>query len=55
MEQVKVTFAPEYGVGTTDAEDTYCCELTPSWFVTFPDDEPGNGHYFHVKDLEVLQ
>ena len=38
--------------GFTDAEDTYCCELQPSWFVTVPAaDYEG---YFHVKDLNVV-
>ena len=50
--KVRVKWAPEYGIGTTDAIDTYCCELYPSWYVIFDGDN--EGHYFHKKDLEVL-
>ena len=38
--------------GFTDAVDTYCCELTASWFVTVPHFEYEG--YFHVKDLKLI-
>ena len=51
---VRVKFQPDL-IGKTDAIDTYCCELFPSWYVVFPEEKPWEGHYFHVKDLEVLE
>jgi len=35
--------------GWTDAVDTYCCELRPSWFVEVP--EYDYSGYFFARDL----
>ena len=53
MKRVRVSYAPEYGVGTTDAVNTYCCEALPSWYVVFAGERPWEGHYFHVTDLVI--
>jgi hypothetical protein len=44
-----------WGVGFSECEDTYCCELQPSWFVEFPDDPEGEGHYFGTKDCTIIE
>ena len=36
----------------TDGIDTYCCDLSPSWFVRVPMFDYSG--YFHKEDLEVI-
>lgn len=49
--RVKVKWAPEHGIGATDAKDTYCCDATPAWYVVFAGDKPWEGMYFAKTDL----
>jgi len=39
--------------GVTDEIDTYCCSLTPCWYVEIPD--CAYEGYFAVKDLTVIE
>ncbi len=39
-------------IGYTDGVDTYCCCLTPAWFVEVPEFEYSG--YFNIKDLTVI-
>jgi hypothetical protein len=39
-------------IGYTDKIDTYCCCLTPSWFVEVPEFDYSG--YFNIKDLEPI-
>ena len=55
--------------GYSDLIPTYCCELIPSYFVTFPNMPPERyfdmksgvmksipyGTYFHTKDVKIVK
>jgi hypothetical protein len=38
--------------GYTDAKDTYCCEMRPSWFVWVPAADYDG--YFSKGDLKII-
>lgn len=53
--EVRVKWAPEYGIGQTDAVDTACCTIAgPAWYVWFENEAPWEGHYFFKSDLEIV-
>ena len=54
MNKVMIRWALEYGLGTTDCVDTYCCCLEPAWYVVFEGEEEWEGHYFQVKDCILV-
>lgn len=50
MVRVRIKWG-DYGEGVSDMVETYCCSLTPCYWVEFL---CGYAGYFHVWDVEEL-